>query len=120
MTCADNVSVNDIQPRRSIRHTIKLLQRGTASPFIVLLLFNDATILDDKIHDSQSLVYSRMSFGDFAKNFTRLEICQIGTGCFGETSSKKRWEEMMERGSWKKYVNAGGCGNHKGFNSDQN
>jgi calpain, invertebrate len=59
-----------------------------------------------------------MSFEDFVKNFTKLEVCHLGLESLGDptmTMSKKkktRWESVTHHGAWKKNVNAGGCRNN--------
>lgn len=54
-----------------------------------------------------------MSFTDFVKNFTKLEICNLGPDTMsGEGSSKKRFEMTVHEGCWKKRVTAGGCRNY--------
>ncbi|XP_023930069.1 calpain-A [Lingula anatina] len=57
-----------------------------------------------------------MSFKDFASNFQKLEICNLGPDALTEdelgTTSKKKWEASSEEGGWKRRVNAGGCRNY--------
>src|SRR6218665_626306 len=57
----------------------------------------------------------RMSYDDFVTNFSLLEMCMTHPAV--ETlslnpGSKIRWEITSHEGSWKKYVNAGGCSNY--------
>ena len=54
-----------------------------------------------------------MSFPDFLRNFSSLEICNLGPDSVTD-SSKKRFEMTAHEGSWKKRVNAGGCHNYRG------
>ena len=54
----------------------------------------------------------RMSFQDFAKNFSKLEICNLGPDSAADDSSKKRFQMTAHEGCWKKRVNAGGCRNY--------
>ncbi|XP_064628930.1 calpain-B-like [Lineus longissimus] len=51
-----------------------------------------------------------MSFDDFTKNFTTVEVCMLSPDSAGE-ESKKRWEMQINQGSWQKHVSAGGCRN---------
>jgi len=53
----------------------------------------------------------RMSFQDFAKNFSKLEICNLGPDSATDTT-KKRFQESVHEGCWKRRVNAGGCRNY--------
>lgn len=56
-----------------------------------------------------------MSFTDFAKNFQKLEICNLGPDSLTEdekAKNKKRWEATVHVGSWRRRVNAGGCRNY--------
>jgi len=53
-----------------------------------------------------------ISFPDFQREFTKLEICHLGPEYSdGDASAKKRWEMTPQNGSWRKRVNAGGCRN---------
>lgn len=51
-----------------------------------------------------------MSFEDFSKEFTRLEICMLSPDSAGDVD-RKRWEAAIHQGSWQKAVSAGGCRN---------
>ena len=51
-----------------------------------------------------------MSFDDFKKEFTRLEICMLSPDSAGDVD-RKRWEASAQQGSWQKSVSAGGCRN---------
>jgi len=57
-----------------------------------------------------------MSYEDFVKNFNLLEMCNaVPTASDSRTSTtggKIRWEMTTYEGSWKKFVNAGGCRNY--------
>lgn len=53
-----------------------------------------------------------MSFDDFTRNFTTLEICIYMSP--NAPTDKQMWEKTTHEGSWKCYVNAGGCANHMG------
>jgi calpain len=52
-----------------------------------------------------------ISFPDFFREFTKLEICHLGPDYSDDTSPKRRWEMTAQNGSWRKRVNAGGCRN---------
>ena len=61
------------------------------------------------------LLFRRMSFQDFSKNFQKVEICNLGPdSVIEEASDKKTWEMTGNEGCWKKRVNAGGCRNFLG------
>ena len=51
-----------------------------------------------------------MSFDDFTKNFTRVEVCMLSPDSAGD-SDRKSWEMVINQGSWQKHVSAGGCRN---------
>ncbi|RUS84596.1 hypothetical protein EGW08_007623 [Elysia chlorotica] len=51
-----------------------------------------------------------MSFEDFKKNFTRLEMCSLGPES-PEANGKISWSGRMEHGAWRKGTTAGGCRN---------
>lgn len=57
-----------------------------------------------------------MSFQDFVQNFEKLEICHLGPqsmeGNTMEGTNKRRWEMCLEKGAWKRRLNAGGCRNY--------
>lgn len=56
-----------------------------------------------------------MAFDDFTRNFTLLEMCMTVPAFETmslSTTSKRKWEITTHEGSWKRYVNAGGCRNH--------
>lgn len=58
-----------------------------------------------------------MSFEDFEKNFTLLEICHLGYTSLDhrdEIDKKKRCEEICFTGEWVANVNAGGSFNYPG------
>ena len=57
-----------------------------------------------------SLLDYRMSFDDFKKEFTRLEVCMLSPDSAGDVD-RKRWEASAQQGSWQKSVSAGGCRN---------
>ncbi|TGZ72132.1 hypothetical protein CRM22_002281 [Opisthorchis felineus] len=56
-----------------------------------------------------------MSFEDFTKNFTSMEMCHLGFSSLephAKIKGRRRLEEVIYPGSWKRNVNAGGCGNY--------
>ena len=61
-----------------------------------------------------------MSFDDFKANFTRLEICFLGPDTLLDDDDEdfaeyaRRWEGELMEGSWRRFVNAGGCPNFPG------
>lgn len=52
-----------------------------------------------------------MSFGDFTKNFQKLEIVHLGPEVSG---LKVAWNCNQIDGGWQRRVNAGGCRNFLG------
>jgi len=52
-----------------------------------------------------------MSFQDFAKNFSKLEICNLGPDSAAD-AAQKRFQMTAHEGCWKRRVNAGGCRNY--------
>jgi len=53
-----------------------------------------------------------MSFQDFAKNFSKLEICNLSPDSAADNTAKKRFQMTAYEGCWKRGVNAGGCRNN--------
>lgn len=57
-----------------------------------------------------------MSFQDFIKEFTKLEICNLGPDSLDEDEvnarSKKKWEVNVQDGTWEPRQSAGGCRNY--------
>eukprot|EP00794_Sanderia_malayensis_P020617 gene20617-22652_t len=51
-----------------------------------------------------------MSYTDFTKQYTRLEVCMLSPDSAGDVD-RKRWEAQINQGSWQKSVSAGGCRN---------
>ena len=51
-----------------------------------------------------------MTFDDFQKNFTKIEMCMLSPDSAGSLE-KKKWETKMFQGTWQKYLTAGGCRN---------
>jgi len=55
-----------------------------------------------------------MSFEDFVRNFSKLEICNLSPDSATDDKSKIRFQMTSFEGSWKRRVNAGGCQNYRG------
>jgi calpain len=59
-----------------------------------------------------------MSYKDFQKSFSRLEICNLSPDSLSEeqllNTSKRKWEMSMFEGEWVRGVTAGGCRNYLG------
>ncbi|KOC67354.1 Calpain-A [Habropoda laboriosa] len=57
-----------------------------------------------------------MSFQDFTRYFTQLEICNLNPDSLTEddlNAGKKRWEMSVFEGEWVRGVTAGGCSNFR-------
>lgn len=59
-----------------------------------------------------------MSFKDFQRHFSRLEICNLDPDSLTDDEivqgNKKRWEMSVFEGEWVPRVSAGGCRNFLG------
>lgn len=58
-----------------------------------------------------------MSFHDFTRHFTQLEICNLNPDSLTTDdidAGKKRWEMSVFEGEWVRGVTAGGCRNYLG------
>ena len=58
-----------------------------------------------------------MSYDDFIKYYTKLEICHLSPDSEFETKPgkvKTKWEMCLENADWQKNVSAGGCRNFVG------
>jgi calpain, invertebrate len=54
-----------------------------------------------------------MSYRDFTRHFTRLEICNLAPKVVDDGFSKS-WKMSSFEGKWVRGVTAGGCANYKG------
>ena len=56
-----------------------------------------------------------MSYRDFLKYFSRLEICNLSPDSLTEEEiGSKKWEMSVFEGEWVRGVTAGGCRNYLG------
>lgn len=52
-----------------------------------------------------------ISFHDFKRNFTRVEVCNLGPDAYDD-DKQRQWHVQMFEGSWVAGVSAGGCRNN--------
>lgn len=55
----------------------------------------------------------RMSFADFIKNFTKIEICNLTPDALDDDKLHK-WTVSVNEGRWLRGCSAGGCRNYAG------
>ena len=55
----------------------------------------------------------RMSFNDFLREFTRLELCNLTADAL-QNSQLKKWSSSLYQGEWRRGSTAGGCRNYPG------
>lgn len=68
------------------------------------------------------LMCRRMSYEDFVANFSQVEMCMTVFAFENmrmSVGNKIQWQMTSHEGSWKKYVNAGGCRNYQGIPKDR-
>lgn len=58
-------------------------------------------------------LFFRMSFSDFLKQFSRLEICNLSPDSLSSEEVHK-WNLVLFNGRWTRGSTAGGCQNHLG------
>lgn len=71
-------------------------------------------------HLTRSLLaplFFRMSFGDFLKQFSRLEICNLSPDSLSSEEIHK-WNLVLFNGRWTRGSTAGGCQNYPGEAKD--
>lgn len=56
---------------------------------------------------------SRMSFSDFQKNFTKLEMCNLTPDTL-QGEERHSWMVSVNQGRWVRGSSAGGCRNYPG------
>ena len=77
--------------------------------FLVATLFHSAQTLIS--HTSIST--HRMSFSDFMREFSRLEICNLTPDAL-QAGQLKKWSTALFPGEWRRGSTAGGCRNYPG------
>jgi len=63
-------------------------------------------------------VYCRISYSDFVKTFTHLEVVHLDSDTSRDEPSlhhKNTWQMRLYQGAWQRGVSAGGCRNNPGY-----
>ena len=55
-----------------------------------------------------------MAFNDFLRNFTKLEICNLGPDAIEDDEDQTNWVAAYHEGRWIRGCTAGGCRNFPG------
>lgn len=62
----------------------------------------------------RTLCFHRMSFSDFLREFSRLELCNLTADAL-QNSQMKKWSSSLYQGEWRRGSTAGGCRNYPGM-----
>lgn len=105
----------------SVRMCCALISPSLASyPFVVRS--PEWRFIPDHEKEELGLTFDKdgefwMSFHDFIRHFTQLEICNLNPDSLtmdDVSAGKKRWEMSVFEGEWVRGVTAGGCRNFLG------
>lgn len=59
-----------------------------------------------------------MSYADFLREFSRLELCNLTADTL-QSSQPKKWSSSLYQGEWRRGSTAGGCRNFPGITSNR-